>query len=82
MLSWVHSQSEKFIKSLEGVKGLAKTRLKLALQEALTELPSITKTFDQTFEANTIYAQNDTVASLASHSPPRGSLCNEVQISV
>ena len=81
VLSWFHSQSDKFIKSLEGVKGLAKTRLQLALQEALTELPYITKHFDQTFEANTIYAHNDAVASLAAHSPPRSTLCNEVQIS-
>ena len=81
VLSWVHSQPDKFMRSLEGVKDLAKTRLQLALQEALTQLPSITKHFDQTFEANTIYAHNDAVASLAAHSPPRGTLCNEVQIS-
>ena len=44
---------------LEGVKGLAKTRLESALQEALTEQhPSIAKHFDQTFEDYIIYAYN------------------------
>ncbi|KAJ7392108.1 hypothetical protein OS493_013475 [Desmophyllum pertusum] len=80
VLSWIHSQSEKFIKSLDGVNGLGKTRLQLALRDALKELPSIAKKFNQTSETNTIYIHNDAVASLA-HSPPRDSLCNEVQAS-
>lgn len=81
MLSWVHSQSKKFIKSLDGVKGLAKTRLQSALQDVLKELPSVAKKFNQTSEANTIYVHNDAVASLAAHSPPRDNNCNEVQVS-
>lgn len=78
VLSWVHSQSDRFIKSLEGIKGLAKTRLQSALQDVLKELPSIAKKLDQANDANTIYVHNDAVASLAAHSPPRGNFCNEI----
>ena len=78
VLSWIHSQSEKFIKSLNGIEGLKETRLQLALRDVLKELPSIAKKFDHSSEPNTIYVHNDAVATLA-HSPPRESLCNEVR---
>ena len=81
LLSWVHSQSENFIKSLNGIEGLGQPRLQTALQEALKELPSIAKKFVPLSETNTIYVHNDAVASLA-HSPPRDqNICNETLVS-
>ena len=81
LLSWVHSQSENFIKSLQGIEGLGQPRLQTALQEALKEFPSIAKKLVPLPEANTIYVHNDAVASLA-HSPPRNqNICNEALVS-
>lgn len=79
-MSWVHSQSEKFIRSLSGTEGLGQSRLQRALRDTLKELPSISKKFDHSREPNTIYVHNDAVATLA-HSPPRESFCREVGIS-
>lgn len=80
VLSWVHSQSEKFIRSLSGIEGLGQSRLQRALRDTLKELPSISKKFDHSCEPNTIYVHNDAVATLA-HSPPRESFCRELGIS-
>ena len=80
LLSWVHSQSDAFIKGLNGIKGFGKPRLQMALQDALKELPSIAKKLVPTSEANAIYIHNDAVASLA-HSPPKDNICNEARIS-
>ena len=80
LLSWVHSQPKKLIKSLIGIEGLGKPRLQNALQDALKELPSIAKKFVPMSESNAIYVHNDAVASLA-HSPPRGNICNEALVS-